>query len=92
MAWALWQLATQDPLIPPLAAGLLLVILGSLAGLRIGTDSVGRFLKELTALNKYLGERNRDLAEMNHTLLKQLSLKQAEPQDSTMCEPVDERK
>ena len=103
MAWAVWQLVSPEPLILPVTAGILLLVLGGLAGLRIGTDSVGRFVKELIGLNKYLGEQNLDLVEMNLKLLGQLSRTQVEtqdsaerepvePQDSSKREPVEERK
>ena len=82
VAWAMWQLVAPEPFISPLASGLILVVLGGLAGLRIGTESFGRFVKDLTALNKYLGEQNRDLAEMNQVLLKDLLTRREDTQDS----------
>ena len=64
-----WQLFAAQPVISPLAAGILLFFLGLVAGVRLGTDSMGRFVKEHGTLNKYLAEQNRDLAEMNLFLL-----------------------
>lgn len=91
-AWAASQLATSEPLMPPLSAGLLLLVVGGLAGLRIGADSVRHFVRELTALNKYLGEQNHDLVEMNHHLLRQIPLKRRKPQPSTEYEPAEEHR
>jgi hypothetical protein len=49
-------------------------------------------VRELTALNKYLGEQNHDLVEMNHHLLRQIPLKRRKPQPSTEYEPAEEHR
>ena len=69
-AWAIWQLCVPEPVLPPLLLSLLLMVLGLLGGLRAGTDSATRFVKDLTRLNHVLAEQNRDLSEANHVLLK----------------------
>lgn len=68
--WALWELQATKPVILPGIFGVLLLVLGLLGGLRIATTSATRFVKDLTRLNHYLAEQNRDLADMNHLLVK----------------------
>jgi hypothetical protein len=70
----LWQSQGAAPRLPPLASELLLVSLGLLLGLRVATDSATRFVGDLLRLNLYLGEQNRDLAELNNRLLTDLRL------------------
>lgn len=68
----LWQSQGSPPMMGPFASGLLLLILGGLLGLRLATDSATRFVGDLARLNAYLAEKNRDLAALNHRLLKEL--------------------
>lgn len=70
---AIWQTQAQEPFLSPLAIGILLLLVGIIAGLRLATDSATRFVRDLTVLNKYLAEQNRDLAEMNRLLLQKTS-------------------
>lgn len=79
-AAALWQLRVVDPALPRWISGLMLVVSGLLAGLRIGAESAIRFAGDLIRLNKYLAEQNRDLVETNHELLKSI-LAQNDPQN-----------
>ena len=69
---SLWQLWTPEPFISSVVAGLLLLFVGGLAGLRIGTDSALQFVRDLARLNEYLAEQNSDLAQCNHRLLIQV--------------------
>jgi hypothetical protein len=76
-------------MISPLVSGLILIIVSGLAGLRIGTETAGRFVNDLITLNKQLGEQNQDLAEMNHMLLKQVLAQQEGPAGPVSSESVD---
>jgi len=70
---ALWQLTQDAPLLSPLVSGLVLLAIGLLTGLRIGTDSAARYSKDLFRKNQFLAEMNSDLANQNHELLKSIS-------------------
>ena len=72
-ACALWQLLVRDPVLFPAGLGLLLLIMGLIAGLSMATDSATRFIRDVSRLNRYLADQNNDLAEMNLTLLKKTS-------------------
>ena len=87
-AGALWQLATTEPTFSPLAMGLLLFCLGGIVGLRLASDSATRFVGDLTRLNQYLAEQNRDLAELNHQLLKKILPAADEAPNSTRDDDV----
>lgn len=80
VAVLVWQLHTPEAVIGGVAAGLLLLLLGILAGLRIATDSLTNLMKDLVMLNKYLAEQNQDLSEMNQMLLKEVAIPEDEPE------------
>ncbi len=73
VAFLLWQIAAVGPLWPPAISGLLLVLVGILAGLRIGADSAAAYTRDVHRLNKLLADQNRDLQDANAILLKQVS-------------------
>ena len=77
-ALALWQLVTPDASFPALALGLLLWLIGGIAGLRWGADSVAPLIKEMSQLNKYLAEQNEQLAKMDHLLMKKVLAQEKE--------------
>ena len=68
--FALWQLPHDEPLLSPLTSGLILLAIGVVVGLRIGTDSATRYVKDLARMNKFLAELNSELVHQNHELLK----------------------
>jgi hypothetical protein len=67
-----WQLLTSAPFVPPILAGGWLLLVGLVAGLRIGTLSVVRLIDDMVRLNQTVGEQNRDLCELNLQLLRQI--------------------
>lgn len=69
---ALWQLVAPQPSLSPLAAGLMLLLVGILGGMRIATDSLSRFLKDLITINRHQSERNEDLADVNVMMLREI--------------------
>lgn len=78
LAWAvltsltvvgLWQLVATDPWLPSVAAGLMLLLTGTLAGLRWGADSSALLIAELVRTNRYLGAQNQDLADLNQAFM-----------------------
>jgi hypothetical protein len=73
LALLLWQVAAAQPLWPAAVSGLLLIIVGVLTGLRIGSDSAAAYMNDVHRLNKVLAEQNSELQEANAILLKQLS-------------------
>ena len=70
--YALWQLPQDYPVLSPLGSGLILLATGVLVGMRIGSDSATRFVKDLYRMNKFLAEMNADLAHHNHEMLKSM--------------------
>lgn len=66
-----WQSSFEDPFLSSQLSGVLLLFVGLLAGLRIGTDSATRFTKDLTRLNKVVVEQNRELLELNQLFVRQ---------------------
>ena len=62
----LWDLTRSDPAVPPFAMGAILLGLGLLVGLRLGSDSATAFVKDLLRLNKLMAEQNNQLTELNH--------------------------
>ena len=73
VALLLWQTAAAEPLWPSAVSGLLLIVIGVLAGLRLGADSAASYMKDVQRLNKVLDEQNAELQESNAILLKQIS-------------------
>ena len=73
VAFLLWQIASAEPLWTPAVSGLLLVVIGVLAGLRIGADSAAAYTTDVHRLNKLLADQNRELQDANAILLKQVS-------------------
>jgi hypothetical protein len=67
----LWQLATDHPLLPPPATGSLLLLAGTLFGVRIGYESARRFADEVKRMNRIVADQNRDLVDLNLRLLKE---------------------
>ena len=65
------DLARSDPAVPPYAMGTILLGLGLLIGLRLGSDSASAFVKDLLRLNKFMAEQNNDLTELNHWHVRQ---------------------
>jgi hypothetical protein len=70
MAWLLWQTTASEPLLPHVASGLLLLVVGVLAGLRIAADSAAAYIRDLQRLNKLLADQQRELEEANWRLLQ----------------------
>jgi hypothetical protein len=66
VASGLWDLGRSNPVVPPFAMGALLLGLGLLIGLRLGSDSTAAFVKDLLRLNKFMAEQNNQLTELNH--------------------------
>jgi len=67
----LWDLGRNDSAaVPPTVMGALLLGLGLLIGLRIGSESALTFVKDILRLNKFLAEQNNQLTELNHWHVK----------------------
>lgn len=73
IAFLIWQTTAAEPLWPHAISAVLLVIIGSMAGLRLGTESAEAYTRDLQRLNKVLDEQNRELAKANAILLKELT-------------------
>jgi hypothetical protein len=69
-AFGLWELGHSTPNLPPVAWGMILLGLGLLVGLRMGSDSATQFVRDLLRLNKYLANQNEELTELNHWHIK----------------------
>ncbi len=72
LAFLIWQIAVAEPLWPRAVTGLLLAIIGLLAGIRIGTDSVTAYTQDLQRVNKLLADQNQDLQDTNAMLLREV--------------------
>jgi hypothetical protein len=72
LAFLLWQISATEPLWPRAASGILLAVISVLAGLRIGADSAGAYIKDVHRRNKVLAEQNFQLQDANLMLLRQL--------------------
>ena len=70
-AYGLWELGSSAPSQPPIAWGIILLGLGLLVGLRLGSDSATQFVRDLLRLNKFLADQNEDLTKLNHWHVKQ---------------------
>ena len=70
LAAGLWLLLTPTPALPPALLGLLLFVLGGVAGLRAGAESSNCLLQDMLRLNKLLAEQNSALVEQNDWLVK----------------------
>lgn len=81
LALLLWQTVVGDPALPRAVSGLLLVIVSTLAGIRIGTESSAGYIKDLQRLNKVVADQHRQLEEMNAVLVKQLQSSPTKPPD-----------
>jgi len=71
--FAIWQLSRGMPALALpilLAAGLMAT--GLLVGLRIGSESATRYVKDLHRKNNFLAELCTDLAKHNHAFLKSM--------------------
>ena len=73
LAFLLWQVAANQPLWPPVVSALLLIVIGVLAGLRVGADSLAAYTNDVHRRNKLLADQNRELQDANATLLKQVT-------------------
>ena len=82
LAFLMWQATAAEPFWPPAVSALLLVVASVLAGLRIGADSAAAYTKDLQRVNKVLADQNRELADANAMLLKQLSSESHTPSKS----------
>ncbi len=71
VAGCFWELSRSEPTVPPAAMGALLLGLGLLVGLRLGSDSATIFVKDLLRLNKFLAEQNDQLTELNREHVQQ---------------------
>ena len=69
-AYGLWELGSSAPSLPPIAWGMILLGLGLLVGLRLGSDSATQFVRDLLRLNKFLADQNEDLTKLNHWHVK----------------------
>jgi hypothetical protein len=67
------QVISDVPLWRQAIAGLLLVAVGLLAGLRLGTHSASAYIKDVQRLNKVLANQNKDLEAANAILLREIS-------------------
>ncbi len=70
--WAIWQLQLPDPVVSAPFLGLLLLILGLLAGLRLASDGLHRLLQDLIRVNRTLAEQYDEIAEKNRRLQAEL--------------------
>jgi hypothetical protein len=70
VAVGIGDLGRADSAVSPTAMGALLLGLGLLVGLRLGSDSASRFVKDLLRLNKFLADQNNQLSELNHWHVK----------------------
>ena len=66
VAGCLMDLSRSDPAVPPYTMGAILLGLGLLIGLRLGSDSASAFVKDLLRLNKFMAEQINQLSELNH--------------------------
>jgi hypothetical protein len=73
LAFLLWQVAAAQPLWPHAVSGLLLFVIGVLAGLHIGASSAAAYTNDVQRLNKLLADQNRELQDANAILLKQVA-------------------
>ena len=68
-----WHITADVPLWSQAIAGLLLVVIGIIAGLRLGTQSATAYIRDVQRLNKVLISQNKELESANAILLKELS-------------------
>ena len=66
----LWELGQAEPHLPRLVTGLLLVGIGVVAGLRIGSDSANALIQDTIRVNKVVMEQNQELIELNMQHMK----------------------
>jgi hypothetical protein len=66
-----WQSAVAEQLWSRAIAGLLIAIIGLLAGIRIGTDAATAYIMDVQRMNKVLAEQNQALQDANTILLRQ---------------------
>ncbi|MEO2047433.1 MAG: hypothetical protein ABGX16_12780 [Pirellulales bacterium] len=70
IAYGLWEMQQSSAHLPPSAWGMILLGLGLVCGLRIGSDSATTFVRDLLRLNKFLADQNEELTELNHWHVK----------------------
>jgi hypothetical protein len=67
------QITADVPLWSQVIAGLLLITVGVVAGLRLATQSTSAYIRDVERLNKVLATQNKELESANAMLLKELS-------------------
>jgi len=85
----LWDLSKSVPTISPAVTAVILLGLGLLVGIRVGSDSASAYVKDLLRLNKYLAEQNDQLAELNHSHIKRQLAQDHDVLDSDAQDPDD---
>src|SRR5262245_28059675 len=78
VAVLIWHITGDGSLWSQAIAGLLLVAIGLLAGLRLGNRSATTYIQDIQRTNKTLADQNKELEAANAVLLKELDA-QAEP-------------
>jgi hypothetical protein len=68
-----WHITADSPIWSQAIAGLLLVVIGIIAGLRLATRSTTTYIRDVERLNKVLATQNKELESANAILLKELS-------------------
>ena len=81
IAALIWQAVSAGPWLPPVLTALLLLVVGFLAGLRVGAGSAAAYIRDLQRLNKVMAEHQHELEEVNSILLKQARLEASEPSE-----------
>ena len=79
MMFLFWQTIVEIPIWPRPLSALLLLLLGVLAGIRIGADSAAAYIKDLQRTNKVVVDQNRELQQANAMLLKEVSSELTSP-------------
>ena len=85
--FALGQTFIGQPLLSPLTSGLILLVTGLLAGLRISADSVQSYMAELQRKNNFLAALSRGLAEQNLRYLRRFQADLGD--DSVLGDPSE---
>jgi hypothetical protein len=75
----LWQLATAEPWLNPLVAGVLAAVLNLAVGLRIGYASAQAYVADVKRINQLVADQNGDLLQCNRELLARSAQLQADP-------------
>jgi hypothetical protein len=77
-----WQASVDVPIWPRLLSAVFLILIGTLAGIRIGAGGAANYIRDVHRLNKVLAEQHRELEELNSDLLKQINAEIQAPASS----------